>query len=64
MASFEKMAVKRKIDFRLITSEPQIMVWFDANMLDKVIFNLLSNAFKFTADKGRIYIYVKTCFRS
>ncbi|TKT87605.1 substrate-binding domain-containing protein [Dyadobacter frigoris] len=60
MASFEKMAVKRKIDFRLITSEPQIAVWFDVNMLDKVIFNLLSNAFKFTQDKGRIYIYVKS----
>lgn len=59
MASFEKMAVKRKIDFRLITAEPQITVWFDVNMLDKVIFNLLSNAFKFTEDKGRIYIYVK-----
>lgn len=60
VSSFEKMANKRKIDFRLITSDPQIMVWFDANLLDKVIFNLLSNAFKFTADRGRIYIHVKT----
>lgn len=60
MTSFEKIASKRKIDFRLITPDPQIMAWFDANMLDKVIFNLLSNAFKFTTDKGRIYIHVKT----
>jgi len=59
MGSFEKMAAKRKIDFRLITSEPQLNVWFDVNMLDKVIFNLLSNAFKFTKDLGRIYIHVK-----
>ena len=59
MGSFEKMAAKRKIDFRLITSEPQLNVWFDVNMLDKVIFNLLSNAFKFTKDRGRIYIHVK-----
>ncbi|WP_379992157.1 substrate-binding domain-containing protein [Dyadobacter subterraneus] len=59
MTSFEKTAVKRKIDFRLVTSEPKVIVWFDANMLDKVLFNLLSNAFKFTPDKGRIYIYVK-----
>ena len=60
MAAFEKMAARRKIDFRLITSDPQLKVWFDVNMLDKVIFNLLSNAFKFTKDKGRIYIHVKS----
>lgn len=59
MAAFEKTASKHKIDFRLIASEPQIMVWFDPAMLDKVIFNLLSNAFKFTPDKGRIYLYVR-----
>ncbi|TDE08278.1 substrate-binding domain-containing protein [Dyadobacter psychrotolerans] len=60
MVAFERIASKHKIDFRLITSEAEIMAWFDATMLDKVIFNLLSNAFKFTPDKGRVYLYVKT----
>ena len=27
-------------------------------MIDKVIFNLLSNAFKFTNDRGKIYIRI------
>ncbi len=27
-------------------------------MLDKVIFNLLSNAFKFTKDNGYVHVYV------
>ena len=34
------------------------MVWFDVNMLDKVIFNLLSNTFKFTKDNGYVHVYV------
>ena len=60
MVAFERLAARHKIDFQLIASEPEMMVWFDATMLDKVIFNLLSNAFKFTPDKGRVYLYVQT----
>jgi signal transduction histidine kinase/DNA-binding response OmpR family regulator len=59
MVAFERLASKHKIDFQLIASEAEIMVWFDATMLDKVLFNLLSNAFKFTPDKGRVYLYIK-----
>ena len=57
--SFQSIAAKRKIDLRLITNERQLQVWFDVNMLDKVVFNLLSNAFKFTSDNGYIYVYLK-----
>jgi len=56
MEPFHGLAHKRNIDFRLISKEKNISLWFDANMLDKVIFNLLSNAFKFTADNGFIHI--------
>jgi DNA-binding response OmpR family regulator/two-component sensor histidine kinase len=58
MTAFESLASKRKIDFRLSTSSEQVYAWFDPNMLDKVIFNLLSNAFKFTNDKGKIDIHI------
>jgi signal transduction histidine kinase/DNA-binding response OmpR family regulator len=58
MTAFEKNAQKRKIDFQLSTELNQVYAWFDPDMLDKVIFNLLSNAFKFTNDKGRIHISV------
>ncbi|MCE7042375.1 substrate-binding domain-containing protein [Dyadobacter sp. CY312] len=60
MVAFERIASKHKIDFQLIASEAEMMVWFDTTMLDKVIFNLLSNAFKFTPDKGRVYLYIKS----
>ena len=56
--SYQTIAHKRYIDLRLITTERNLAVWFDVNMLDKVIFNLLSNAFKFTKDGGYIHLYV------
>lgn len=58
MSAFDKVAEKRKIDFQLFTELQRLYLWFDPDMLDKVIFNLLSNAFKFTNDKGRIHITV------
>jgi signal transduction histidine kinase/DNA-binding response OmpR family regulator len=56
--SYKSIAQKRNIDLRLITKERQLPVWMDVNMVDKVIFNLLSNAFKFTKDNGFIHIYI------
>ncbi|THU36131.1 response regulator [Niastella caeni] len=56
--SYKSIAQKRNIDLRLITKERQLPVWMDINMMDKVIFNLLSNAFKFTKDNGYIHIYI------
>jgi ABC-type sugar transport system substrate-binding protein/DNA-binding response OmpR family regulator/nitrogen-specific signal transduction histidine kinase len=56
--SYKSIAQKRNIDLRLITKERQLPVWMDMNMMDKVIFNLLSNAFKFTKDNGYIHIYI------
>ncbi|GGH30485.1 sensor histidine kinase [Dyadobacter endophyticus] len=58
MLPFEQVAKKRRIDFRLITTLHELNVWFDRDMLDKVLFNLLSNAFKFTSDWGHIYIHI------
>ncbi|MDR6945114.1 substrate-binding domain-containing protein [Mucilaginibacter pocheonensis] len=56
MNSFSDNAQKRNISLTLTTSEPRIMVWYDANLLDKVFFNLISNSLKFTNDNGRIHI--------
>ncbi|HKG68023.1 MAG TPA: ATP-binding protein, partial [Segetibacter sp.] len=58
MRSYKSIAQKRNVDLRMITHERHLNVWFDVNMLDKVIFNLLSNAFKFTKDGGYIHVYI------
>jgi signal transduction histidine kinase/DNA-binding response OmpR family regulator len=53
---FKALAAKRNIDLRIISKQRNIPLWFDNAMLDKVMFNLLSNAFKFTSDNGFIHI--------
>ena len=54
--AFSEIADKKSITFRLNTKLKGLNVWFDVNMLDKVIFNLLSNAFKFTHEHGLITV--------
>lgn len=54
--SFKGMAQQKDIDLRFLPPSSPIYVWYDRNQLEKVFFNLLSNAFKFTAEGGRIEI--------
>jgi signal transduction histidine kinase/AraC-like DNA-binding protein/CheY-like chemotaxis protein len=57
---FEKNAIKRNIDLHFFDRDGEILLWFDENMLDKVIFNLLSNAFSFTPGGGKIQVSVES----
>ncbi len=59
MSDFNREAKKREIDFSLTTSNEDLEVYIDRNLMDKVYFNLLSNAFKFTPEKGKISISIK-----
>ncbi|MFH6772360.1 hybrid sensor histidine kinase/response regulator transcription factor [Gaetbulibacter aestuarii] len=56
--SFKEMALQKNIDFTFKSSAPDIAVWIDKNQLEKVFYNILSNAFKFTHQKGSIQISV------
>jgi len=56
--SFEEYAGERHINFKLLTSVNSYMLWFDPDKMDKILFNLLSNAFKFTPQKGSITIRI------
>ncbi|WP_276502801.1 hybrid sensor histidine kinase/response regulator transcription factor [Terrimonas pollutisoli] len=56
--SFQELARKQNITLQVRSKERKLNVWFDVNMLDKVIFNLLSNAFKFTPENGTIIISI------
>ncbi|PWD99822.1 hybrid sensor histidine kinase/response regulator transcription factor [Marinilabilia rubra] len=52
--AFLPLARQKEIDFKLESSPEEEVVWIDIDKIDKVIFNLLSNAFKFTPRKGEI----------
>ena len=54
---FESIARKRNIDFTLTNKMPESYeVYYDKPEMEKVIFNLLSNAFKFTPESGNIQL--------
>lgn len=58
--SFEELAREKQIKYSFQASSQNIEVWFDTINLKKVIYNLLSNAFKFTPIKGEISIALST----
>jgi signal transduction histidine kinase/ligand-binding sensor domain-containing protein/DNA-binding response OmpR family regulator len=58
MASFTSFAEKSKIRFTFASNNDSIKLWFDADKLEKIVYNLLSNAFKFTPENGHISITV------
>ncbi len=52
--SFGEVARKTNIDYRFLCSPEELSIYIDRNKLDKIVFNLLSNAFKFTPRGGKI----------
>ncbi|MDL2255936.1 response regulator, partial [Parabacteroides sp. OttesenSCG-928-K15] len=58
--SFENIAQKRQIEFVLQNELPDsYTVYYDETEIEKVFFNLLSNAFKFTPSRGRVTLLIK-----
>ncbi|MDB5013835.1 MAG: histidine kinase, partial [Daejeonella sp.] len=58
-STFEELAFTKKICFKIENHIENTEVWFDPDHLDKVLFNLLSNAFKFTPENGIITILIR-----
>jgi len=57
--SFSDYAIRKKVIFFVNCNvDEQTSHWFDPGIIDKIIFNLLSNSFKFTDAKGRINLNV------
>ena len=49
-------ATRRNIEYNFQAAEKYLSFTFDHNKLDIIVFNILSNAFKFTPDGGRITV--------
>lgn len=52
--SFCELAHEKHISFEFETNAEKIGAYFDKDQIEKVLYNLLSNAFKFTPDGGKI----------
>jgi ligand-binding sensor domain-containing protein/DNA-binding response OmpR family regulator/two-component sensor histidine kinase len=57
--AFKDLAFSKHINYRIDTPTEPIKIWIDSIQLEKVFYNLLSNAFKFTKNNGNISVTVK-----
>lgn len=53
---FDNAAESKQIDFKFESQLPAYLMYLDQQKMDKVVFNLLSNAFKYTHAKGTISV--------
>ena len=60
MLTFDYMAKKKDITFSFDHTIEQLDAWIDYNNFDKILMNLLSNAFKYTPNGGKIDVRLST----
>ena len=58
--NFVALAQQRNIDFQFVSPSESLTLYTDTDKLEKILFNLLSNAFKYTPDNKRIQLSVET----
>jgi len=56
--SFTSLAERKKIILKFDTQEENINVYIDKDKIEKIITNILSNAFKFTSEGGEVVVSV------
>lgn len=58
MDSFKLTAEEKRIDFALVAEPDKVVLWIDRDKFEKIIFNLLSNAFKYTPDERSVKVRI------
>jgi parallel beta-helix repeat protein len=56
--SFASYAERKRIALKFNSTEDEIIVYLDKDKMEKITDNILSNAFKFTPERGRIELMV------
>lgn len=62
--SFTSYAERKRINLKFNSVEEELIVYIDKDKFEKIITNILSNAFKFTPEGGKIEVTIKSIFSS
>ncbi len=57
--SFKELAYNKKIQLNFTLENEEIVGWVDNDKYDKILYNLLSNALKFTNKYGNVDLFIK-----
>lgn len=55
---FQFIAQKKQISYEIQAEAMNKQVWFDPGIIEKILYNLLSNAFKFTPKGGSVKVFL------
>jgi ligand-binding sensor domain-containing protein/signal transduction histidine kinase/DNA-binding response OmpR family regulator len=58
--SFEEYAQNHALDYTIDSKLDNLLVWFDLDKIEKVLYNILSNAFRYTSDGKSVKIQIET----
>ncbi|MFA8436877.1 MAG: two-component regulator propeller domain-containing protein [Marinifilaceae bacterium] len=56
--SFKPLLEKKRLQFQLLSNREIIELWYDRLKFDKIFYNLISNAIKYTPEEGKITIHI------
>ncbi len=56
--SFQDTAESKNMDFKFLPSVSSYKMYIDKSNVDKIAYNLLSNAFKYTPSGGKVELYI------
>ncbi|HXI01129.1 MAG TPA: two-component regulator propeller domain-containing protein [Sphingobacteriaceae bacterium] len=58
--AFDSYARHKNIKLKVISEKDSVRTWFDRDKFEKIMYNLLSNALKFTPEEGKVVIRIST----
>ncbi|WP_229206154.1 hybrid sensor histidine kinase/response regulator transcription factor [Dyadobacter fermentans] len=58
IAAFEHTAKEKDIETRFVCPDTPVLLWLDLAQMQKVFYNLLSNAYKFTPEGGKVSVRI------